>query len=75
MGNNISSLILPHRKISDDEVSSLLEKYSLISKLKLPRIKAKDPALAELEVKGGDVIEIVRHSFAGESKYYRVVED
>ena len=71
MQNNF--LIPIHRKLTEEETSSILEKYNLISKLKLPKIKAGDNAIAELEAQIGDVIEITRNSFAGESKYFRVV--
>ena len=40
---------------------------------KLPKIKVKDPALADLGLQVGDVVEITRVSFAGKSKYYRLV--
>ena len=66
-------LIPKHKKLEDSEVSKLLEKHSLKSVDSLPKIKARDQALSGLDVKVGDVIEITRHSFAGESKYYRVV--
>ncbi|NQZ84466.1 MAG: DNA-directed RNA polymerase subunit H [Nanoarchaeales archaeon] len=74
MGQQINFLKVDHRKISDDEVKAILEKYSLSGVLKLPRIKFKDKGLVDLEdISLGDVIEISRQSFAGESKYYRVV--
>jgi len=66
-------LIPSHRKLSSDEVKSVLEEYSLSDVLKLPKIKLKDVSLSELDVQIGDVIEIERHSFAGQSKYYRVI--
>lgn len=66
-------LIPKHKKLDDSEVSKLLEKHSLKSVGSLPKIKARDQALSELDVQIGDVIEITRYSFAGESKYYRVV--
>ena len=75
MGSDIQTnfLIPEHRKLAEDEANSILVKYNLISKLKLPKISRGDPALAELGVEIGDVIEIIRTSFAGKSKYYRVV--
>lgn len=66
-------LIPQHRKLSEEEISKVLEKHSLRNVSKLPKIKVKDPALVELETEVGDVIEITRKSFAGSSKYYRVV--
>lgn len=74
MGQQINFLKVNHRKISDDEIQAVLSKYSLSSVLKLPRIKIKDKGLVDLEdISLGNVIEISRNSFAGESKYYRVV--
>jgi DNA-directed RNA polymerase subunit H (RpoH/RPB5) len=67
-------LIPKHRKISQDEVNALLVKFSIQSTSKLPRIHKQDPALVELAPEIGDVIEIIRTSFAGKNnKYYRVV--
>jgi DNA-directed RNA polymerase subunit H (RpoH/RPB5) len=74
MGQQINFLKVNHRKISDDEIKVLLSKYYLINVLKLPKIKIKDKSLVDLEdISLGNVIEISRNSFAGESKYYRVV--
>lgn len=70
----VENKIVPvHRKLSSSEVEALLEKYNLNSKIKLPQISIKDPALASLDVELGDVIEIQRESFAGKSSYYRVI--
>jgi DNA-directed RNA polymerase subunit H (RpoH/RPB5) len=66
-------LIPNHRKLSSVETNVILEAYSLDDVSKLPRIKIKDPALSSLDAQIGDVVEIVRKSFAGENKYYRVV--
>jgi len=74
MGQQINFLKVSHRKLSDDEIKAVLNKYSLSGVLKLPRIKIKDKGLINLEdVSLGNVIEISRSSFAGRSKYYRVV--
>jgi len=73
MANQINVLIPVHRKLDEQEVSSILEKYSLVDVFKLPKIKIKDIALANLEAVAGDVIEIERVSFVGKTKYYRVV--
>ncbi len=66
-------LVPTHRKLSEAEVSEVLKKYSIEDTTKLPKIKTSDAALAELGVEVGDVVEISRTSFAGSSKYYRVV--
>ncbi len=70
-----SNILIPvHRKISENEITELLSKYSLKSTQKLPKIKVKDFSLAELGCEVGDVVEITRSSFAGDNlKYYRLV--
>ncbi len=67
-------LIPNHKKLTEEEISTLLSKYS-IDKKNLPKINIKDPGLSVygLEVEEGDVIEITRTSFAGEKPYYRLV--
>ena len=69
---NNNFLVPNHRKLEEAEVESLLNKYS-INKNQLPKIKKKDPALKGLGAEVGDVIEITRKSFVGETKYYREV--
>lgn len=67
-------LVPKHRKISAEEVTALLNKYKLDSVEKLPKIKLKDPALADLDAQVGDVIEVTRDkSFVGNSQFYRMV--
>ena len=67
------SLIPKHVKLNDKEKQALLERYN-ISLKQLPKILVTDPALANLNVKSGDVIKIVRQSpTAGESIFYRGV--
>ena len=67
-------LVPKHRKISQEEIQALLEKYNINSVEKLPKIKLKDPAIVELDVEVGDVVEVIRDkSFVGEAKFYRVV--
>lgn len=73
MADTINFLIPVHRKLSEEDISEVLRKHSLADKSKLPKIKVKDPALAQLDVEVGDVVEITRKSFAGSSKYYRAV--
>ena len=73
MVDKVNFLIPTHRKLSEEEVNSILEQYELNDKIKLPKIKVKDPAIVELGAELGDVVEITRKSFAGESKYYRMV--
>jgi len=56
-----------HTKLSEKEISQLLEKLN-ITKGQLPKIKIGDPALPK-ECKIGDVVKIERE----DGIYYRVV--
>ena len=74
MVNSTNFLIPPHRKLSSEEITQLLKKFS-ISRENLPKISLKDPALSmfDLNVVAGDVVEVTRTSFAGKKPYYRLV--
>ena len=61
-----------HIKLSDGDAVKVLQKFN-ITVQQLPRIKQKDAALQELDVKKGDVIKIDRKDLVGEYDYYRVV--
>jgi DNA-directed RNA polymerase subunit H len=66
-------LVPEHRKMSEDEVEELLERFD-IEKENLPRIKENDSALKQKDFEIGDVFEITRESpTAGETTYYRRV--
>lgn len=66
-------LIPKHIKLSEKERKELLERYN-ITLAELPRIVKKDPGIAGLGAKRGDVIKIIRKSpTSGEAVYYRVV--
>ena len=66
-------LVPKHSKLSEAETKKLLEAYEITIK-ELPKILKKDPALAHLTVKPGDVIKITRDSAtAGEAFFYRCV--
>ena len=66
-------LVPEHTKLSEKEKKELLERYH-ISAAELPKILARDPAIAHLDAKPGDVIKIVRKSpTAGQATYYRAV--
>ena len=68
-----SILVPKHILMKEDEVKDLLAKYN-ISSNQLPKISRKDPAIAGIGVKAGDVIKIIRQSqTAGKSFYYRMV--
>lgn len=67
------SLTPKHVKVSDREKKQLLESYRATLR-DLPKIYRTDPAIANLDVKAGDVIKVMRESqTAGESVFYRVV--
>ncbi len=72
MEKTVNFLVPQHRKLAEKEITPILEKYSIEDTSKLPKIKVKDPALEGMDVVEGDIIEITRTSFAGQSKYYRV---
>jgi DNA-directed RNA polymerase subunit H (RpoH/RPB5) len=64
-----------HIKLSPAEKDEILNNYGISFK-HLPRISISDPAIANLSVKKGDVIKIVRKSkTAGEIIFYRGVEN
>lgn len=66
-------LVPKHSKLSEKDKQSMFERYG-ISVKELPRINSSDPAIADLDVKAGDVIKITRKSAtAGESIFYRGV--
>ncbi len=68
-------LVPEHKKLSKEEKSNLLEKYS-IDETKLPVIKIKDPAIEHLELVPNDVIKIERTSLtAGRIDFFRRVID
>jgi DNA-directed RNA polymerase subunit H len=66
-------LVPKHTKLSEKEKAELFKKYN-ISGDELPGISKNDAAIAELNVKAGDVVKIVRQSTtAGTALFYRVV--
>jgi DNA-directed RNA polymerase subunit H len=68
-------LVPKHSKLSETDKKSLLAKHN-ITLQELPKISLKDAAIAELDVKAGDIIKIVRRSpTSGESTFYRCVID
>ncbi|MCX6770187.1 MAG: DNA-directed RNA polymerase subunit H [Candidatus Micrarchaeota archaeon] len=62
-------LIPKHKLLSKDDSEKMLAHYHA-SKMQIPKIKAKDPALAELGAKTGQIVEITR---LDGSLYYRLV--
>lgn len=66
-------LVPKHIKLTEEEKKKLLGEYSL-SLMELPKISMRDPAIAHLNVKEGDVIKIIRESpTSGEAVFYRGV--
>lgn len=66
-------LVPKHSKVSEKELKEVLERYSIEINM-LPRISKSDPAIANLDVKEGDVVKIVRNSpTAGRALFYRRV--
>jgi len=69
----LHSLIPEHGKLKDKEKKELFDELK-ISFTELPKILKRDPAIAHLEPKVGDVIMINRKSqTAGEAVFYRGV--
>ncbi|HLD80167.1 MAG: hypothetical protein A2822_04940 [Candidatus Staskawiczbacteria bacterium RIFCSPHIGHO2_01_FULL_41_41] len=68
-------LVCKHSKLSDADKEALLKQYE-IKVQDLPKILKLDPAIAHLNLKGGDVVKIERDSkTAGKTNYYRAVMD
>ena len=68
-------LVPLHEKLSGEEREKLLKEMQINFK-DLPKMYMDDPALAEMDVKGGDVIKISRKSrTAKETVYFRGVVD
>lgn len=62
--------IIPgHKVLSKDDTEKMLAEFR-VSRLQIPKIKAKDPALLGTGAKVGQVVEISR---LDDSKYYRLV--
>jgi len=74
MNINDHEAVPEHRKLDEDEIEEVLEKYDT-EKNNLPKIERTDAALKNKDnIEVGDVIEILRDSpTAGESVYYRRV--
>ena len=66
-------LVPEHLKLNEKEKKELFDNYK-VSLKELPNIPKKDPAIAHLNVKEGDIIKVIRKSqTAGESIFYRGV--
>lgn len=68
-------LIPIHEKLSEQEKEKLFSELNVNFK-DMPKILKKDPAIAEIETKAGDIIKITRKSTtAKETVFYRGVVD
>ncbi len=66
-------LVPKHIRLSEKEKEELLQSYNIIIE-NLPQILAKDPAIAHLKLKEGDIIKIMRNNpNVGEVTFYRCV--
>jgi DNA-directed RNA polymerase subunit H len=74
MNINDHEAVPDHRKLDEDEIEEILEKYNA-DKEDLPKIERTDAALKNKDnIEVDDVIEIVRDSpTSGEAVYYRRV--
>jgi len=65
-------LVPPHRKLTPEESTEVMNKYLIKSKLQLPLILKNDVIAKWLGVKQGEIIEITRYeNSSGKSYYYR----
>ncbi len=68
-------LIPKHSKLSEKDKKDLFDKYGIIAK-DLPKILPTDSAIANLDLKPGDIVKIARKSpTAGETIFYRCVSN
>ncbi len=68
-------LVPEHEKLNQKEKQDVLAEYNITVR-ELPKISKKDPAIAHLDLKMGDVIKITRKSAtAGKAIFYRGVSD
>lgn len=68
-------LVPKHVKLSEKDKESILQKHNITVK-QLPTISRKDPAIKDMEMNPGEVVEIIRKSpTVGVTKFYRVVID
>lgn len=62
--------MIPQHKLLPKEASNEILSQYRISRLQIPKIKIKDPALIDMNAKAGQVVEITR---LDGSVYYRLV--
>jgi DNA-directed RNA polymerase subunit H (RpoH/RPB5) len=65
-------LVPPHRKLSVEETTEIMNKYLIKSKLQMPIILKTDVIAKWHGLKQGDIVEIIRYNEnSGRSYYYR----
>jgi len=65
-------LVPPHRKLSNEEATEIMNKYLIKSKLQMPIILKTDVIAKWHGLKQGDIVEIIRYNEnSGKSYYYR----
>lgn len=65
-------LVPPHRKLSNDETTEIMNKYLIKNKLQMPIILRTDVIAKWLGLKQGEIVEITRfNENSGKSYYYR----
>ena len=65
-------LVPPHRKLNQEDVVAIMNKYLIKSKLQMPIIPKTDVIAKWHGLKQGDIVEIIRYNEnSGKSYYYR----
>lgn len=65
-------LVPPHRKLTADETTEIMNKYLIKNKLQMPIILKTDVIAKWLGLKQGEIVEIIRfNENSGKSYYYR----
>ena len=68
-------LVPKHNLLSEEDGKKIFEKYN-INANQLPGISRKDPAIANLDFKTGDIIKITRKSATAKNAvFYRIIAD
>lgn len=63
----------PHRKLSEDEVATVMKTYNIHNRTQFPVINKNDRIAMHLGLVTGDVVEITHLTkMGGRSKYYRI---
>jgi DNA-directed RNA polymerase subunit H (RpoH/RPB5) len=66
------NLVPPHRILQNKEKEEIIEKYKIIDFKQLPEISRYDPVSVAINMRPGDICEIIRPSkTAIQTKYYR----